>query len=182
MIGKLTHDVCLCTRVHVQNEDLIKAWCRKMAPPLVTLLGAEPEIQYVALRNINLIVQKRPYILSNEVKVFFCKYNDPIYVKMEKLEIMIRLATDKNIDQVNAKGRGESWVAQGAGRPCVAQGVGRLCMLGSQDWGGKGACGTNLGGGMECGPERCARCSQGMGEGEGAGRRAYLPCTWFLKG
>ena len=33
-------------------------------------------------------------------KVFFCKYNDPIYVKMEKLEIMIKLASDKNIDQV----------------------------------------------------------------------------------
>ena len=33
-------------------------------------------------------------------QVFFCKYNDPIYVKMEKLEIMIQLASDKNIDQV----------------------------------------------------------------------------------
>ncbi len=33
-------------------------------------------------------------------QVFFCKYNDPLYVKMEKLEVMIRLANDKNIDQV----------------------------------------------------------------------------------
>jgi AP-1 complex subunit beta-1 len=33
-------------------------------------------------------------------QVFFCKYNDPVYVKMEKLDIMIRLASDKNIDQV----------------------------------------------------------------------------------
>ena len=51
---------------------------------LVTLLNSEPEIQYVALRNINLIVQKRPHIWENESKVFFCKYNDPIYVKVEK--------------------------------------------------------------------------------------------------
>lgn len=36
-------------------------------------------------------------------QVFFCKYNDPLYVKMEKLEVMIRLATDKNIDQVGLK-------------------------------------------------------------------------------
>ncbi|MEW5304817.1 MAG: hypothetical protein WDW36_007401 [Sanguina aurantia] len=84
----------------VANEDLVKAWTKKMAPPLVTLLSAEPEVQYVALRNIELIVQKRPAILANEVKVFFCKYNDPLYVKMEKLEVMIRLASDKNIDQV----------------------------------------------------------------------------------
>ncbi|GLC57766.1 hypothetical protein PLESTB_001264500 [Pleodorina starrii] len=82
------------------GEETIKAWSKKMAPPLVTLLASEPEVQYVALRNINLIVQRRPAILANEVKVFFCKYNDPLYVKMEKLEIMIRLASDKNIDQV----------------------------------------------------------------------------------
>lgn len=38
--------------------------------------------------------------LCHLCQVFFCKYNDPIYVKMEKLEIMIKLASDKNIDQV----------------------------------------------------------------------------------
>eukprot|EP00898_Chlorokybus_atmophyticus_P008524 jgi/Chlat1/8673/Chrsp88S00666 len=84
----------------IKNDDIVRQLCKKMAPPLVTLLSAEPEIQYVALRNINLIVQKRPTILSHEIKVFFCKYNDPIYVKMEKLEIMIMLANEKNIDQV----------------------------------------------------------------------------------
>jgi hypothetical protein len=62
------------------------------------------QVQYVALRNINLIVQKRPSLLSHEVKVFFCKYNDPLYVKMEKLEVMIRLASEANIDQV-----GRAW-------------------------------------------------------------------------
>merc|ERR1719397_1921467 len=73
---------------------------KKLSPPLVTLLNTEPEIQYVALRNINLIVQKYEKILNNEIKVFFCKYNDAIYVKKEKLEVMIKLATNKNIDQV----------------------------------------------------------------------------------
>lgn len=76
---------------------------RKLAPPLVTLLSSEPEIQYVALRNINLIVQKRPEILKHEMKVFFVKYNDPIYVKLEKLDIMIRLAAQPNIAQVLAE-------------------------------------------------------------------------------
>ncbi|KAL7150383.1 hypothetical protein ABFS83_05G108400 [Erythranthe nasuta] len=84
----------------ITSTDVVRNLCKKMAPPLVTLLSAEPEIQYVALRNINLIVQKRPTILAHEIKVFFCKYNDPIYVKMEKLEIMIKLASDRNIDQV----------------------------------------------------------------------------------
>ena len=40
-------------------QDYITMLVKKLAPPLVTLLSAEPEIQYVALRNINLVVQKR---------------------------------------------------------------------------------------------------------------------------
>jgi len=84
----------------ISNQEVIKNLCKKMAPPLVTLLTTkEPEIQYVALRNINLIVQKRPGILQHELRVFFIKYNDPIYVK-KKLEIMIMLASERNIDQV----------------------------------------------------------------------------------
>lgn len=34
------------------------------------------------------------------MRVFFCKYNDPPYVKLEKLEIMIRIANEKNVDQL----------------------------------------------------------------------------------
>lgn len=45
----------------------------------------------------------RPEILKNEMKVFFVKYNDPIYVKLEKLDIMIRLTNHSNIAQVLAE-------------------------------------------------------------------------------
>ncbi|XP_017471403.1 PREDICTED: AP-1 complex subunit beta-1 [Rhagoletis zephyria] len=82
------------------DSDFCATLTKKLAPPLVTLLSSEPEVQYVALRNINLIVQKRPDILKHEMKVFFVKYNDPIYVKLEKLDIMIRLANQTNIAQV----------------------------------------------------------------------------------
>ena len=40
------------------------------------------------------------FIFRHEMKVFFVKYNDPIYVKLEKLDIMIRLASQANIAQV----------------------------------------------------------------------------------
>lgn len=84
----------------VSDSEFVKNLSKKLAPPLVTLLSSEPEVQYVALRNINLIVQKRPELLKHEMKVFFVKYNDPIYVKLEKLDIMIRLASEANIVQV----------------------------------------------------------------------------------
>ncbi|XP_074640623.1 AP-1 complex subunit beta-1-like isoform X2 [Tubulanus polymorphus] len=86
-----------------QTTQFVSNLIKKLAPPLVTLLSAEPEIQYVALRNINLIVQKRSEILRHEMKVFFVKYNDPIYVKLEKLDIMIRLTSQGNIAQVLAE-------------------------------------------------------------------------------
>ncbi|XP_044763238.1 AP-1 complex subunit beta-1 [Coccinella septempunctata] len=82
------------------DTEFCASLSKKLAPPLVTLLSSEPEVQYVALRNINLIVQKKPDILKHEMKVFFVKYNDPIYVKLEKLDIMIRLASQANIAQV----------------------------------------------------------------------------------
>eukprot|EP00045_Choanoeca_perplexa_P013193 m.147784 g.147784 ORF g.147784 m.147784 type:complete len:875 (+) comp16273_c0_seq1:55-2679(+) len=87
----------------LRDADIQISLYKKLAPPLVTLLSSEPEVQYVALRNINLVVQKHPEILNGHMKVFFVKYNDPIYVKMEKLEIMIRLASNDNIQEVLAE-------------------------------------------------------------------------------
>ena len=83
------------------DEYKNKLLTSRLPPPLITLLSEhKPEIQYVALRNINLIVQKVPNCLTKAVRHFFCKYNDPIYVKMEKLEIMIKLANLNNIDKI----------------------------------------------------------------------------------
>ena len=82
-----------------KKED-VERYCKKLAPPLVTLLSSPPEIQYVALRNIDLIVQKYPRILQNDIRIFFVKFNDAVYVKMQKLQILIKLTSRKNIDQV----------------------------------------------------------------------------------
>ncbi|ETS83342.1 hypothetical protein PFICI_05218 [Pestalotiopsis fici W106-1] len=98
--------VLTCIRVilylmnYIADEKHVSALCRKLSPPLVTLLAKGPEVQYLALRNALLILQRRPDILRNDIRVFFCKYNDPIYVKVTKLELIFMLATEKNIDEV----------------------------------------------------------------------------------
>ncbi|OBZ75021.1 Beta-adaptin-like protein C [Grifola frondosa] len=66
----------------IRSENLTKQLVRKMAPPLVTLLSNPPKCK----------------LLSSEMRVFFCKYNDPLYVKVEKLDIMVRLAGESNVD------------------------------------------------------------------------------------
>ncbi|KAJ1975225.1 hypothetical protein H4R34_004417 [Dimargaris verticillata] len=82
---------------YMTQPDALQALCQKLTPPLITLLNAGPEVQYVALRNMLLIIQRRPDILKNQLKAFFCKYNDPIYVKLAKLEILTRLTTPRNV-------------------------------------------------------------------------------------
>jgi AP-1 complex subunit beta-1 len=85
---------------YITNGDVTRELLKKLAPPLITLISRRPEIQYVALRNINLIIQRQPSILSHDIRVFFCKYNDPIYCKLEKLEIMVSLVNVDNLEQV----------------------------------------------------------------------------------
>ncbi|KAG8904959.1 hypothetical protein FRB99_000961 [Tulasnella sp. 403] len=88
---------------YIGDSDVKEKMCKKMGPPLVSLLSSGPEVQYVTLRNILLIIQRRPSVLKNDVKVFFCKYNDPIYVKLAKLEIMYRLSREENFRPVLAE-------------------------------------------------------------------------------
>ena len=53
------------------ESDFVISQVKKLAPPLVTLLSAESEIQYVSLRNINLIVQKRYYTVISYIYSLF---------------------------------------------------------------------------------------------------------------
>lgn len=101
--------VLTCIRVllylfnYISDEKTIESLCGKLSPPLVTLLAKGPEIQYLALRNALLILQRHPEILRNDIRVFFCKYNDPIYVKVTKLELIFMLASPENINEVLAE-------------------------------------------------------------------------------
>lgn len=54
-----------------KDSDYYNTLLKKLSPPLVTLLSGEPEVQYVALRNINLIVQKRcAFVLYSDLTTF----------------------------------------------------------------------------------------------------------------
>ena len=38
--------------------------------------------------------------MEKETKVFFCKFNEPYYIKIEKLEILLKLSDVKNYEIV----------------------------------------------------------------------------------
>jgi len=88
---------------NVSTQDMLKGIIKKLSAPLITLLSTEAEIQYVALRNINFILQKYSNLFEQNVRVFFCKYNDPVYVKLEKIDILVKVADEKNADPILAE-------------------------------------------------------------------------------
>ncbi|KAG4304369.1 hypothetical protein PORY_002079 [Pneumocystis oryctolagi] len=87
---------------YMHNENTIKILSQKIFSSLVTLLSKEHEIEYVALKNAQIILQRIPEV-ENDINVFFCKYNDPLYIKLTKLEIITKLANENNINQVLAE-------------------------------------------------------------------------------
>ncbi|KAH0785266.1 Adaptin N terminal region family protein [Histomonas meleagridis] len=62
----------------------------QILPSFLSLISsADPEIQYVVLRAMSLFVLKYPKALSRHIRFFFCKYNDPSFIKMQKLDIIV---------------------------------------------------------------------------------------------
>ena len=45
-------------------------------------------------------MQKRPYLLEKDFKYFYVQYNDPIYVKLEKIDILYKLTDLKNFEAI----------------------------------------------------------------------------------
>lgn len=105
VIPQLQHEnpavVLSSVKVIIKFLDLVpqekkETILRRLASPLCSLLSTPPEIQYVAIRNIRIILEKYPDILANDLQAFFVKYDDPLYLKLEKMSIMVRIATPAN--------------------------------------------------------------------------------------
>lgn len=86
---------------YVKNPELIiPTLSKRLGSSLVSLLSKPPEIQFLVLRNVILLILSRKELVTFDVKTFFCNYNDPIYIKDTKLEIIYLLANEKNVSVV----------------------------------------------------------------------------------
>ena len=98
--------ILLTIRIIVQlmekttEADTVLIFSRKITAALTSLLAKEPEIQYIALKNMNYVIQKHPTIFEKNIKLFFCNFSEPIYNKLEKLEIISKLVNLSNVDLV----------------------------------------------------------------------------------
>ena len=82
----------------ISNTETAKTYCKKVSNCLMSVMKCSPEIQYVLLRSLHAVVQKRPNLLEKEYKNFIVNYNDPIYIKLEKIDILYKLTDYKNYE------------------------------------------------------------------------------------
>lgn len=86
---------------YVKNPELvIPTLSKKLGSSLVSLLSKPPETQFLALRNVILLLLGRKELLSFDIEMFFCRYDDPIYIKDTKLEIIYLAANEQNVHVV----------------------------------------------------------------------------------
>ena len=82
----------------IDEINKVKNYCKKLTNSIMSVLISYPEIQYILLRSLHAIVIKRPMLLDKEFKFFYVQYNDPIYIKLEKVDILYKLCDKKNFE------------------------------------------------------------------------------------
>lgn len=89
--------------MHLATPEEKLSVFNKTAAPLITLLTSESSTQFLALRSVRLIIEQVPHmktLLESEIKVFFIHYNDPVFVKNEKIELLLTITNSENFEQV----------------------------------------------------------------------------------
>lgn len=90
-------------RMDLQVEVL-----RRLKGPLLTLMAAAtPELAYTVLVHIQAIVDRKGTrsheVFGPEYKQFFCRYNEPSYIKQVKIDILTVLADDQSSENIVAE-------------------------------------------------------------------------------
>ena len=91
---------CLRMNMFVDDQAKVRDTLSKVVLPLVTLLNGSSPIQYIAVKSILVLLQHYKRMLSTEVTIFFCKYDDPLYIKLAKLDVVLSLVNTQNVGKV----------------------------------------------------------------------------------
>eukprot|EP00927_Polykrikos_kofoidii_P026605 TRINITY_DN2365_c0_g3_i1.p1 TRINITY_DN2365_c0_g3~~TRINITY_DN2365_c0_g3_i1.p1 ORF type:complete len:864 (+),score=182.63 TRINITY_DN2365_c0_g3_i1:88-2592(+) len=90
--------------ITVNRSDLQQEVMRRLKGPLLTLMSSPtPELAYTVLVHIKALcgrVSDCVDSFSPEFKQFFCRYNDPSYIKAVKIDILTFLADATSAEQI----------------------------------------------------------------------------------
>ena len=65
-----------------------------------SLLHSYPEISYSILRYLVSVVKIYPEVVGEDYSHFICDYNDPFFIKIEKMEIMFAMTNKRNAKKI----------------------------------------------------------------------------------
>ena len=88
------------------NPVVTKQVYARIKDPLITLFGAGEvagahEISYCVLSHIHLLVSKGALSeFENDFKTFFCKDDEPVYIRVLKIEVLQMIATENNMFEI----------------------------------------------------------------------------------
>eukprot|EP00743_Colponemidia_sp_Colp-15_P002288 GILK01002479.1.p1 GENE.GILK01002479.1~~GILK01002479.1.p1 ORF type:complete len:794 (-),score=148.65 GILK01002479.1:161-2542(-) len=95
-----------CTKVFLNLTRDKPVICRqvyeRLKAPLITLMvGGSFELAYTVLSHIELLVQRgAAEVFVPEYKQFFCRYNEPGYMKIQKLDILTSIVTEATLQDI----------------------------------------------------------------------------------
>eukprot|EP00186_Timspurckia_oligopyrenoides_P002054 CAMPEP_0182441810 /NCGR_PEP_ID=MMETSP1172-20130603/812_1 /TAXON_ID=708627 /ORGANISM="Timspurckia oligopyrenoides, Strain CCMP3278" /LENGTH=885 /DNA_ID=CAMNT_0024636361 /DNA_START=99 /DNA_END=2756 /DNA_ORIENTATION=+ len=88
-----------CMRPLTRTKTIEKL-LRKIARPMLSMVAdsSAPASQYLAIRNMRLVYSTYGDLFLQDIdpKLFFCQYQDPLYLKREKLIMLVLLSSQKN--------------------------------------------------------------------------------------
>ena len=74
---------------------------RLKAPMLTLMTGGGFEIGFACLKHIALLTTRAPTVFSGDFKTFYCRYNEPVCVKLLKLEILTTIAVAATVGEIS---------------------------------------------------------------------------------
>ena len=82
------------------TSELMALCSQRITQALLTFTKADHETQFIVFKNIMALLVMFPDLFSKNLDAFYLRYNDPAYVKLEKLSLLLKLTTVENASQV----------------------------------------------------------------------------------
>ncbi|XP_056278332.1 AP-4 complex subunit beta-1 isoform X2 [Pseudoliparis swirei] len=79
---------------------------RVRGPLLAACGSASRETRFTALCHIQLLLRSLPGLMGAHYKRFFCSYAEPAYIKQRKMQVLVELVNDDNVDLILDELRG----------------------------------------------------------------------------
>lgn len=82
-------------------DDMHEDIYERLKQPLITqMTSGSSELCYTCLHHLELLLDRSPGLLEKEYQSFFCRYNEPNYVKFKKIEILTKLSAPSTVEAI----------------------------------------------------------------------------------